>query len=236
METVLSHASAKRKECVSKQWKVKKRNGDIIILCDVYEKIIKWVDGFRAVGNAVSSQMPIEAAITWAVVSFLIKTAINDSESFAAMVDGLEKVNSIISRYAIVENIYFLRHASGSEKLRSAIVRLYASVLTFLGMSHQYFSQGPAKRIFTTVLWGTLSQIEDSLAKTEALQLEADRCAHLVGMEVLQRVALGVESLAQSTSGISMQLIAITSQRGQHPGSTLWPYPICSKEGTKGCL
>jgi hypothetical protein len=41
LETVLYHARDKRKESVSKQWKVKKRNGDIIILHDVCEKINK---------------------------------------------------------------------------------------------------------------------------------------------------------------------------------------------------
>lgn len=73
LETVLFEAKRQRQLCLRKQWKITKRNGDVLILRDVFEKIITWVDKFKKVGDVAIQAAPSYAAIPWQVVGFLLK-------------------------------------------------------------------------------------------------------------------------------------------------------------------
>lgn len=48
----LKDAQQKRQLCAQKCWTFKKRNGEVIVLRDVVEKIIVWVEKFIAIGDA----------------------------------------------------------------------------------------------------------------------------------------------------------------------------------------
>ena len=74
---VLSKALAEAQEikqvCTQKFWTLKKRNGDIIILRDVMEKIIVWVEKFIAVGDAAMQYDTAHAAPAWAAFRFVLQ-------------------------------------------------------------------------------------------------------------------------------------------------------------------
>jgi predicted nicotinamide N-methyase len=49
-------------------------NGDVIILGDVFEKIITWVHNFKVVGDMVVPFNPGHAALPWAGVSSIAQS------------------------------------------------------------------------------------------------------------------------------------------------------------------
>ncbi|KAH6680268.1 hypothetical protein B0J14DRAFT_648647 [Halenospora varia] len=213
LEIVLFEATQKRKQCLAKRWKITKRNGDVIILRDVFEKIIKCVNQFKAVGDAaVNAASSYAASLPWGVVCMLIKGSISDNENFAAMIEGLERVTNAITRYAIFEDIYSRQRTSASDQLKTSLVSLYASILTFLANCHRYFGLNTAKRMFKTALGQlSLTDIEDDLNKIEKRQVEVDRMAQLVGMEVLQNTSTGIGTLNSSTGRMASQLELLSS-------------------------
>jgi bifunctional pyridoxal-dependent enzyme with beta-cystathionase and maltose regulon repressor activities len=53
---------------MEKRWQFKKRNGEVIILRDVFEKITGWVQKFKGVGDTIVQYDPVHAALSWASV------------------------------------------------------------------------------------------------------------------------------------------------------------------------
>ena len=66
---------------MQKRWKLKRRNGDSIILRDVCEKLIKWVQKFKEVGDTAVQYDTAHAALPWAAVRLLLQVSINDVET-----------------------------------------------------------------------------------------------------------------------------------------------------------
>lgn len=74
IDMVARESRERRKQCLKQRWKIKKRNGDVIVLRDVFEKIIKWVDRFKVIGDlAVSMAPPGYASVPWGAVCLLLK-------------------------------------------------------------------------------------------------------------------------------------------------------------------
>lgn len=85
LQQVLDLADTKKKECLRKRWKIKRRNGDAIILRDVFEKIITWVQKFKSVGDIAMQHDPGHASLPWAGFRLLLQvsTAVHCSTRFA---------------------------------------------------------------------------------------------------------------------------------------------------------
>lgn len=62
----------KQNECEARRWRFEYR-GRHIILRDLAQKIFKWVDTFKQVGDVVSSFDPVHAALPWAGVRFVLQ-------------------------------------------------------------------------------------------------------------------------------------------------------------------
>ena len=161
LSRVLEEAREKRRVCAQKCWTLKKRNGQVIILRDVVEKIIVWVEKFIAVGDAAMQYDPVHAAPAWAAFRFVLQVkttpliylapfddssqiAVNDKRALGEMIENLEAVSQLITRYAILEDLYLQRSSAARDKLEDMVVRLYAGILTFLASARKYF-QSSAK-------------------------------------------------------------------------------------------
>jgi hypothetical protein len=75
---------------------------------------------------------------------------VNDGQTFGAMVDGIELVSNLITRYKIFEALY-LQPTTGlenedllKEQLTKAIIRLYIAVLKYLSKARRYYGHGTA--------------------------------------------------------------------------------------------
>jgi hypothetical protein len=67
--------------------------------------------------------------------------AVNDSQTFQAMLEGVELVSEIITRYTIVEKLYLQRDSSVKDRLTLAILKLYTEVLVYLSKAEKYYQK-----------------------------------------------------------------------------------------------
>lgn len=68
------------------------------------------------------------------------------------MYDGIEMITNLIGRYAIFEDLYLQGTSKASDLLKQAIVKLYASALTYLAEAMRYFGQNTAS-VFPDMLF-----------------------------------------------------------------------------------
>ena len=73
--TALRVAQDKRQLCIQKQWKYTKANGRVIILRDVVEKVIAWLDKFMKIGDLAMQYDALHAALPWAAVRFVLQVS-----------------------------------------------------------------------------------------------------------------------------------------------------------------
>ncbi len=70
--------------------------------------------------------------------------ALNDRKVLGETIENLETVSHLITRYAILEDLYLQHRSPARDQLEDMIVRLYAEILTFLAKARKYL-QSSAK-------------------------------------------------------------------------------------------
>lgn len=75
LKKTLRTAEQKKQICLRKRLKFKK-GGKEVVVRDVLEKIIRWVEYFKVVGDVAVQYDPIHASLPWAGVRFLLKVSI----------------------------------------------------------------------------------------------------------------------------------------------------------------
>lgn len=62
-----------KRECVKKRWTYTRKSGETVILRDVFDKVIRWIDLFKQVGDVAVQYDPVHAALPWAGVRFVLQ-------------------------------------------------------------------------------------------------------------------------------------------------------------------
>lgn len=73
LKDLLEAVEQKQLICLEKRWKYRKRNGEILILRDLLEKVVVWVNKFKEVGDVAVQYDSAHAALPWAAVRFLLQ-------------------------------------------------------------------------------------------------------------------------------------------------------------------
>jgi len=73
LNDVLGTVESKKELCMKNRWKYKNSNGEDVILRDLFEKMAKWVNKFKELGDVAVQYDPVHAALPWAVVRFLLQ-------------------------------------------------------------------------------------------------------------------------------------------------------------------
>lgn len=147
LEAVLQISEEKRTICMKKRWRFKKSNGEEIILRDVLEKISRWIDRFKAVGDTAVQFDPSPASLAWAAVRFLLQATVNDVEIFGAMAENLETISRLIAQYREFERLHLQQSSAVSPLLDDGLTRLYAAMLAFLAKAVHYYQDSTVVRI-----------------------------------------------------------------------------------------
>jgi hypothetical protein len=79
IEEVVSITRTKQDECEKKSYKFRFQ-GKEMILRDVAEKIVFWLDKFKTVGDVVVNFDPVHASLPWAGIRFLLQVLIGLSQ------------------------------------------------------------------------------------------------------------------------------------------------------------
>jgi hypothetical protein len=65
----------KKQVCVQRGWKLKKRNRETIPLQEIVDKMVKWVNKFKEMGNVAMQYDLYHAALPWAAVRFFLQVS-----------------------------------------------------------------------------------------------------------------------------------------------------------------
>ena len=131
----------------------------------------------------------------------MLQVVTNDVQKFGAIVEGVETVAHIITRYTIIEHLYLTRNTKFTDELNDAITRLYAEVLRFLSKACRYYSQSTALRVAKGFGQASSSSIDRSLAGIAQEKSNIDALTRLIDEEC-QATAL----LEISTQGSLMRV------------------------------
>ncbi|KAL5591485.1 hypothetical protein FOVSG1_010374 [Fusarium oxysporum f. sp. vasinfectum] len=179
LAAALEAAENRKATSLRKRWKFKRSNGEVVIIRDVLEKIAKWIDSFKAVGDAAVQFDASNASLPWAAVRLLLQVTVNDVQQYGTMVKDLEVVSRIIARYKEFENLHLGRDQSAEPALKTALTVLYTEVLTHLAQTiTQTLTR--AVRLAKSVFWTGDDGIqkilsgEDEVLKLAKLQDTSD--------------------------------------------------------------
>lgn len=68
------------------------------------------------------------------------------------MFEGLEKVSSLITRYAIFEHLYLTEPQTNTKnELRRVLIVVYLAILRYLLQAQQYYSKKSSSKLFRTL-------------------------------------------------------------------------------------
>ena len=173
--------------CLDKQWKIERKNGEIIYLRDILSRTVKWINKFKEVGDTLVQYDPGHAAIPWAAVRFVLQTAINENEIHGAMLEGVERISSLIARYTTVETLYLQSKSMERERLKNAVINLYVAILQFLLSARRFFSRSTGRRIMGSLVQSSDMKVNTYLNAIAEAENRVIVLARLVDAEYIQR-------------------------------------------------
>ncbi|KAI4267069.1 MAG: hypothetical protein L6R38_008422, partial [Xanthoria sp. 2 TBL-2021] len=238
LAAVYRAAEDRKQMCLRRRWKLKKPNGEEIILRDVFDKIITWLDRFKNIGDIAMQSDAGYAVLPWAAVRFLLQVVVSDSRVYGSMVEGLEVILRLILRFAIFEKIYFRNTPTLPLELESATVELYAEILTFLGKATKFFKQRPTVRekVNPAIYVVLVEPIEeDQMRKIAVHEVRVMDLARLADAEVEQETSEDVKAVRKQLNrmeALMERLILQTSvlfaslQEAEYQGVLRWLLPI----------
>ncbi|GMF75474.1 unnamed protein product [Aspergillus oryzae] len=206
MGAVLSAAEDKRRLCVRKQWKFRLPSGRSVVLRDVLEKVVGWIDRFKAVGDIAAQYSPEHVALPWAAFRFLLTVVCGDAQVFGSMVLALEVVARLATRCRVLEELYLRRPCDASGVIEEALVRLYAGSLVLLAQIIRFLKKSTGVRLFSGVL--QLAVSSEDVQALEAREAEVLKLASLADTKVLQALDAKVEQLTAGTTTVLQDLNA----------------------------
>ena len=175
LQHLITEVINKQTEFEAKRWKFD-FNGRQIIPRDLFQKILFAMEKFKQVGDLAVNVDPVHASLPWAGVRFLLEVGLEiaqkenhlrltfkqiamvESQQMGALLTGVERISLLIGRCQIYEDL-FLNVEQPEEKwkpamtsLASALVALYAAMLSFLASAIRIYNQNPVSRTLHVIL------------------------------------------------------------------------------------
>ncbi|KLJ12837.1 hypothetical protein EMPG_12155 [Blastomyces silverae] len=151
-----------------------------VILRDVAEKTIFWLNKFKGVGDVAVGFDQAHASLPWAGVRLILQAAVAESEQMGALLVAVETVTYLVGRCTVYESLYQPRNtpAEPLKNFHAALVELYAAVLQLLALSHRLFSKNTATRTLHALV--SPNKVLESVTKCQDLErrvdIEASNC------------------------------------------------------------
>jgi hypothetical protein len=159
VQSTLEVAKDAQSMCERKQWTVTFRSRTFI-LRDISEKVVKWLDRFKSIGDIAANADPIHAGLPWAGVRMLLDVALAEHKQMSILITGLNIVLYMSLRLDLYLQ-YLWKIPSSNEKsyLQSRLVELYVVILRFLAEAIHIYQKSTSKRILEAFL--KLSEVEE---------------------------------------------------------------------------
>jgi len=75
LEDILALVQAKREQCIQGCWKYTRRNGKVVVLRDVCDRVFNVVSKFMEFGPVIAQIDPIHVGLPWAALYSLLKVS-----------------------------------------------------------------------------------------------------------------------------------------------------------------
>ena len=75
------------------------------------------------------------------------QAAVSEHQAFDVVIEGLERISSLISRYAIFEDLYLEPQLKSYSGLEKALTVLYVGVLKFLAKARRFYAMRTASEL-----------------------------------------------------------------------------------------
>ncbi|OCL01702.1 hypothetical protein AOQ84DRAFT_306174, partial [Glonium stellatum] len=200
VEELIEITRNKQDECEKKRYKFSFR-GHEIILRDVAEKIIIWLDKFKAIGDVAVNFDPVHSSLPWAGVRFLLQVSVGEQEQMGSLLVTAEKFTYLINRCTIYDLLYGSTTTPGKElqNLHAALVELYVTILQLIALAYRLYTKSTTARAVHSFLnpegvSGILSKCQNIEARVEC---EAQNCERMRSRVVGANFEKSIQTLQQ---------------------------------------
>ena len=169
------------------------------------EKITRWVNLFKAVGDNAVQFDPGTASLPWMAVRFLLQVGVNDVQVWGGMVSDLEVVARLVARYGRFETVHLGYGKEGERGLEEALTGLYAEVLVLLGEMVGYFSERTVVKVVKSV-YRSANTGDEQMAKVRAREDELLKLASLGDSQVLRSMEGALVRVADQAAASARRL------------------------------
>jgi hypothetical protein len=150
---------------------------------DRADKVIKWVDQFKSIGDGLASLDPIHAGLPWAGVKFLLSIAVAEKKQRDALITGMDLALELSNRLGAYMP-YFEKLLPGltSNNFRDALIKAYVLLLRFLARAFKVYKKNMALRVVSALWQGTeISDFKnDCKTCSDRLANDAIQCEQLL--------------------------------------------------------
>lgn len=137
------------------------------------------------------------------------------------MVDGVEHISNLITRYHVLEAIYLKPVVGGDskphEQFEASLVKLYVAIMLYLVKARRFFEKSTFRRMAGAVVHTTESSVESFLAKIEEAQADVNHCLSLLDAERAKLSHEGKNNYRDRISDIRMLTLLIRSGPDEAP-------------------
>ncbi|KAI7081261.1 hypothetical protein KC356_g9235 [Hortaea werneckii] len=180
-----------------KRWSWTYRGRQVYVQ-DQADKLVRFIDKFKLIGDAAASIDPVHAGLPWAGARSILELALSDSNLRGAIATGMEVALFASHRLRVYSDMHAQLPVSlASENLYRALVNLYARVLNFLAQAIDIEPRSTISRI-SRQSWGSdsIQQFEqecgDLCGKAEQ---EASICEREIDAQWKDRLEDSLKSL-----------------------------------------
>ncbi|KAL5355017.1 hypothetical protein BJX96DRAFT_170269 [Aspergillus floccosus] len=125
----------------------KRKNGQRVIVKDLFAKVAKWVDHFKQVVDVAVQYDPGHAALPWAGVRFLLEIAVSDFKLRELILEHATSLAELICRYAVFEDLLLRSPSAAVSEMKRALLTLYTTILIYLAKAKAYFLDNSLRQI-----------------------------------------------------------------------------------------
>ncbi|KAK8257221.1 hypothetical protein IWZ00DRAFT_6963 [Phyllosticta capitalensis] len=209
LRKILAHVDSCRDQCLHKRWKIKGSGGREIFIRDVCAKLASHLQSYLHVIDIAVQYDPVHAALPWAGIRFLFQIALNSTDTFEAMIEGLEKASDVITRCTIMEMLYLPATSEAQESFRSQLRKLYGAVINYLCKARQYFATGSFERFLSDTTCREEFKNARVAIDEEDLKLKYHR--ELIDAERMKTNVVFSESTNSTVSSLAVKLADLQS-------------------------
>ena len=222
LEDVVKLIEKQKQACLDSRLKLRKQSGKVFYVRDILERITKWLDQFKQIGDVAVQYDSVHLSLPWAAVRFLLQTIVGDVETFTSVVEAIEVVTRETSRCTAIEVALLSDSTPISTlrtQLRQPLADFYKSAFSFLLEAARYYSMSTLKRASkglvspSPLLEGRLKVLENKAATLSTLV--ADNTAAIAEMtgQHVEKILSTVQEYELDTSHMQELAGKIDQQR-----------------------